>query len=131
MNRTGKVIQNYDIRKPDSPLHNMVGHEDDLMRLQWAPWSETVVYSASSDKTSIVWDLSRVFYFSMFAFIERFFRLDVCFLKTCSTETIINTCINDNSKNQFLFFVRRAMINRMKTRRTDHPSSFSLIEVSS
>jgi histone-binding protein RBBP4 len=57
---TGNVIQNYDIRKATAPLHSMVGHDDDIMRLQWAPWSDTVVYSASSDKTSIVWDLSKV-----------------------------------------------------------------------
>jgi histone-binding protein RBBP4 len=41
-------------------LHSFQGHADEIFQVQWSPFNETILASASSDRRLNVWDLSKI-----------------------------------------------------------------------
>ena len=54
------VVRLWDHRFAKRPFHELSGHEEEVTRLQWAPWSEEILVSAAAAPEIIVWDLSRI-----------------------------------------------------------------------
>lgn len=43
-----------------SRLHSLVGHTDQVYRVEWAPHNESILASCSADRRVGIWDLSRI-----------------------------------------------------------------------
>ena len=41
-------------------LHSFQGHSDEIFQVQWSPFNESILASASSDRRLNVWDLSKI-----------------------------------------------------------------------
>lgn len=54
------MIHLWDIRNTKTKLHVFEGHSDEIFQVQWSPFNETVLASASSDRRLHIWDLSKI-----------------------------------------------------------------------
>ena len=54
-----KSVRCWDMRKTRKPLTEFVGHMDEVMGLEWAPFNDTVMLTYSKDRTVICWDLGK------------------------------------------------------------------------
>ena len=41
-------------------MHTLAGHTDEVYMVDWAPFNESILGSASADRRAGVWDLSRI-----------------------------------------------------------------------
>ncbi|KAK6205276.1 putative histone acetyltransferase subunit [Scheffersomyces amazonensis] len=54
------VVNLYDLRSPDQPFRQLVGHNDNVIGLQWNNHDATSLTSWGSDKRVITWDLENL-----------------------------------------------------------------------
>jgi histone-binding protein RBBP4 len=57
---TDTTVALWDLRNMKRKVHSFEGHKGGVYQLEWAPFSETVLASCSSDRRVHVWDLSRI-----------------------------------------------------------------------
>lgn len=43
-----------------SPIHSLESHTDQVYKVEWAPFNESILGSCSADRRVAVWDLSRI-----------------------------------------------------------------------
>ncbi|KAJ3205217.1 retinoblastoma binding protein, partial [Entophlyctis luteolus] len=55
-----KTVVLWDMRNFKSRLHTLDSHLDEILQIQWAPFSPTILASSSGDRRLNVWDLSRI-----------------------------------------------------------------------
>ena len=55
-----KVVALWDMRSMNKPLHKFEGNEDEILQLQWAPFTESIFASSSADRRVRIWDIARI-----------------------------------------------------------------------
>ena len=55
-----KTVALWDMRNFKKRLHSFDAHGDEILQIQWSPFSETVLASSSGDRRLNVWDLTRI-----------------------------------------------------------------------
>lgn len=50
----------WDLRNPKHKLHELQGHQGEILQLAWSPHHESVLATAGNDRRVLVWDLSRI-----------------------------------------------------------------------
>lgn len=41
-------------------MHTFEGHTEDILRVEWSPFSVTTFGTCSADKKIIIWDISKI-----------------------------------------------------------------------
>ncbi|GAX22829.1 histone-binding protein RBBP4 [Fistulifera solaris] len=57
---TDKTVKLWDLRNLKKPINTLVGHADQVYKVEWCPQDERVLASCSEDRRVAIWDLSRI-----------------------------------------------------------------------
>jgi histone-binding protein RBBP4 len=50
----------WDLRNLDKRMHTLANHHDQVFKVEWAPFNESILGSCSADRRVSLWDLSRI-----------------------------------------------------------------------
>jgi WD40 repeat protein len=54
------TIAIWDLRNMTRPMSQLMGHTDQVFKVEWAPFNESILGSCSADRRVGIWDLSRI-----------------------------------------------------------------------
>jgi histone-binding protein RBBP4 len=54
------TIAVWDLRNMSKPLSELLGHTDQVFKVEWSPLNESILGSCSADRRVALWDLSRI-----------------------------------------------------------------------
>jgi histone-binding protein RBBP4 len=54
------TIAVWDLRNMSKPISQLLGHTDQVFKLEWSPFNESILGSCSADRRVALWDLSRI-----------------------------------------------------------------------
>jgi histone-binding protein RBBP4 len=50
----------WDMRNMTKPMSKLMGHSDQVFKVEWSPFNESILGSCSADRRVGLWDLSRI-----------------------------------------------------------------------
>eukprot|EP01015_Nassula_variabilis_P034978 TRINITY_DN8703_c0_g1_i4.p1 TRINITY_DN8703_c0_g1~~TRINITY_DN8703_c0_g1_i4.p1 ORF type:complete len:159 (+),score=37.83 TRINITY_DN8703_c0_g1_i4:64-477(+) len=54
------IRDRWDIRQLNTRMHTFEGHNDEVMKVEFSPFNQSIFASASADRRLIVWDISKI-----------------------------------------------------------------------
>lgn len=55
-----QTVAIWDLRNMSRPMSQLIGHTDQVFKVEWAPFNESILGSCSADRRVGLWDLSRI-----------------------------------------------------------------------
>ena len=54
------TVSVWDMRSMTKPVSQLLGHNDQVFKVEWSPFNESILGSCSADRRVALWDLSRI-----------------------------------------------------------------------